>query len=174
MQFCKLDGIYQNVFVDEWVEFLDVKLNKWAILFIGNINKPFQNWTGVLPWVEMKFWNQFLLIFLMISLVTLPSSFLAGLINRHGGFFRKSGLWSLSLTKTGVLTIQSMHSSRLMSSALVFASKFIDVSNLGWCFGNVIINKFFMLLFGHFMDITCFVWKDKNVWWLFYIWNVLF
>ena len=43
MQFCKLEGIYQNIFVDRWLEFLDIKLNKLAIFFIGNINKQFQN-----------------------------------------------------------------------------------------------------------------------------------
>ena len=59
VQFSKLDGICQKMFIDEWVEFLDIKLNKWAILLIGNINKPFQNWIGVLLLVKMKFWNQF-------------------------------------------------------------------------------------------------------------------
>ena len=59
VQFSKLDGICQNMLIDEWVEFLDVKLNKWAILLIGNIIKPFQNWIGILLLVKMKFWNQF-------------------------------------------------------------------------------------------------------------------
>ena len=55
------------------------------------------------------------------------------------------------------------------------ASKFIDVSNLdGVCFGDVVMKKFFMLLFGHFIDIIYFACEDKNVWWLFYSWNVLF
>ena len=31
VQFCKLDGICQNIFIDQLVEFLDVKLNKWAM-----------------------------------------------------------------------------------------------------------------------------------------------
>ena len=64
VQFCKLDDICQNILIDGKVEFLDVKLNKWAIIFIKNINKPFQNWIGIFPLVEMKFWNQFFIDFL--------------------------------------------------------------------------------------------------------------
>ena len=41
VQFFKLDGICQNIFIDGWVQLLDIKLNNWAILFIGHINKPF-------------------------------------------------------------------------------------------------------------------------------------
>ena len=29
-----------------------------------NVNKPFQNWVGILPLVEMKFWKQFFIDFL--------------------------------------------------------------------------------------------------------------
>ena len=76
----------------------------------------------------------FLLIFSLISLLTLPSSFFAGLINRHDGLCQKSGLWSLIVIKAGVLAIHSKRSSRLMSSAMFFASKFIDVYNLGGTF----------------------------------------
>ena len=75
----------------------------------------------------------------MISLLTLPSSFFARLINRHNGFCRKSGLWSLSVIKSSVLAIHSMRSSRLMSSAMFFASKFIDVLNLGGAFLYVFV-----------------------------------
>ena len=70
----------------------------------------------------------------MISFLTSPSLFIAGLINWHDGFCRKSGLLSFSLIKAGVLAIHSMQSSRLMSSAMFFGSKFIDVSNLGGAF----------------------------------------
>ena len=42
------------------------------------------------------------------------------------------------------------------------------------CFGDVVKKKLFMLLFGHVIDITCFVCEDKNFWWLFHFWNVLF
>ena len=75
----------------------------------------------------------------MISLLTLPSLFFAGLINQHDGFCQKSGLWSLSVIKAGILAIHSMWSSRLMSSAMFFASKFIDVSNLGGAFLYVFV-----------------------------------
>ena len=68
----------------------------------------------------------------MISLLTLPSSFFAD--NRHDGFCRMSDLWSLSVIKAGVLALHSMRLSRLTSSAFFFASKFIDVSNLGDAF----------------------------------------
>ena len=75
----------------------------------------------------------------MISLVTLPSSFFAGLINRQDGFCRKFGLWSLSVIKAGVLAIHSMWSSRLMRSTIFFASKFIHDSNLRGAFLNVFV-----------------------------------
>ena len=66
----------------------------------------------------------------MISLLILPSSFFAGLINRHDKFCRKSGLWSISVI-IGVLPIHSMRSSSLISSAMFFALKFSDIYNLG-------------------------------------------
>ena len=31
VQFCKLYGICHNIFIDVWVQFLDVKLNKSTI-----------------------------------------------------------------------------------------------------------------------------------------------
>ena len=43
VQFCKMDHICQNTFIDGWLEFTDVKLNKCAILFNGNMSKSFQN-----------------------------------------------------------------------------------------------------------------------------------
>ena len=67
----------------------------------------------------------------MISLLILPSSFFAGLINRHDKFCRKSGLWSISVIIAGVLPIHSMRSSSLISSAMFFALKFSDIYNLG-------------------------------------------
>ena len=67
----------------------------------------------------------------MISLLTLPSLFFPGLINRPNAFCRKSSLWSLCVIKPGVLAIQSMRSPRLMSSTMLLASKFIDIFNLG-------------------------------------------
>ena len=63
----------------------------------------------------------------MITLLTLPSSFFAGLINRYDGFYRTFGLRSLNVIKTSVLAIHSMWSSSLMGSTIFFASKFIDV-----------------------------------------------
>ena len=48
---------------------------------------------------------------------------------------------------------------------MFFASTFIDVSNLDGaflCFGDVIMKKFFMLLYGHFIDITCLSAKTKT------------
>ena len=62
--FTNWNVFYQNIFIDEWVEFLDIKLNKWAIIFIESMNKLFQNWIGILPLVEMKLWNQFCFNFL--------------------------------------------------------------------------------------------------------------
>ena len=43
VQFCKLNRICQNTFIDGWLEFTGVKLNKCAILFNGNMSKSFQN-----------------------------------------------------------------------------------------------------------------------------------
>ena len=88
-------------------------------------------------WLKWSSEISFPLIFSMISLLTLPSSFFAGLIDWHNGFCRKSGLWSLSVIKGGVLAVHSMQSSRLMSSAMFFASKFIDVFNLSGVFSYV-------------------------------------
>ena len=75
----------------------------------------------------------------MINLLTLTSSFFAGLTNRPDGFCRKPGLWSLSVIKAGALPIHSMQSSRLMSSAMFFDSKFFDVSNLSGAFLYVFV-----------------------------------
>ena len=54
-----------------------------------------------------------------------------------------------------------------------FSLKFIDLSKLGGTFSYVFMKKFFMLLFRHFIDITDFAYKNKNVLRLFYFWNVL-
>ena len=87
--FCKLDGIYQNIFIDGWVEFLDVKFEKWAILFIRNINKSyFKTESAFLHWLKWSSEISFLLIFSMISLIALVSSFFAGLVNRKDGFLK--------------------------------------------------------------------------------------
>ena len=53
VNFCKLDGICQNIFIYGWVGSLDVKLNKWAILFITNVNKPFQKRISIPLLIEM-------------------------------------------------------------------------------------------------------------------------
>ena len=77
----------------------------------------------------------------MISLLTLPSSFFAGLINRQDGFCQKPGLWSLSAIKARVLAIHSMRSSRLMSSVIFFTSKSVDVSSLGSTFLYIFVTR---------------------------------
>ena len=84
----------------------------------------------LLDWLKWSSQISFLLIFLIISLVTLPSSFFTELINRHDGFYRKCALWCFSVKKAGVCARHLMLSCRLMSLSILFASKFIDVSNL--------------------------------------------
>ena len=64
VQFCKMDHICQNTFIDGWLEFTDVKLNKCAIIFNGNTSKSFQNWNIPIPLNEMKFWYEFVIDFL--------------------------------------------------------------------------------------------------------------
>ena len=47
----------------------------------------------------------------------------------------------------------------------VFDSKFIDASNLGGLFvrfGDVVVKTFFMLFFGHFIDLTIFCLRKQK------------
>ena len=62
--------------------------------------------------------------------------------------------------------IHLMYLSRLMSSTKFFGSDFIYVSNLGGAFSSVLWRcheKIFMVLFRHFIDITCFVCETKKL-----------
>ena len=98
----------------------------------------------------------------MIRLLTSPSLLFAGLINTHDGFCRKSGLWSLGLIKAGVLFIHMIRSSRLQSSAMLFASKLIDISILSEAFLYALVNKFLCCLGTSLkLSVVC---KEKNVW----------
>ena len=105
-------------------------INEQPFLLEISINH-FINKSVFFHWLKWSSEISFLLIFSMTSLLTLPSSFFTRLINRHNEFCWKSSLWSLRVIKAGVLAIHSMRSSRLMSSAIFFASNFIDVSSLG-------------------------------------------
>ena len=90
VQFCKIESICQNIFVNSWIEFLNVKCNKWAISFIGNINKLFQTRIAILKLVERKFWNQFFIDFFNDEFANFAK--FAGLINWHDGSCWKSVL----------------------------------------------------------------------------------
>ena len=146
MQFCKPDDVCQNVSVDGWVNSLISSwINEKSFLLGISINH-FKTDLVFFHWLKWSSEISFLLILSMISLPTLISSFFAGLIKRHDGFCRKSSLWSLSVTKAGVLAIHSMRASRKIGLAILFASKFIDVSWFDWCFfvcfGDFIMKKF--------------------------------
>ena len=114
-----------NIFIDGWVEFLDVKLNKFSFLLEISVNH-FKHESILFNWLT---YNSQISV-LWISLITFPSSFFVRLINHQDGFCPKYGLWYLIVIKAAVHAIHSMRSSRLMSLTMVFASKFIYVSNL--------------------------------------------
>ena len=68
-------------------------LNKWAMLLVGKVNKPFPCWFSILS-VKLSSEIRLLLICSMITLLTLSSSFFAWLINLHDKFCPRSCLWS--------------------------------------------------------------------------------
>ena len=73
-------------------------------------------------------------IFSKSCLLTFPSSFFDGLIKRHAGLERKLSLWSLSVTKAGVLAMRLPLSLILSLVDMLFASRLIEASSLGGAF----------------------------------------
>ena len=67
-------------------------------------------------------------------LLTFPSSFFDGFIKRHVGLERQLSLWSLSVTKAGVLAMHSTLSLILSLVDILFASRLIEASSLGAAF----------------------------------------
>ena len=65
------------------------------------------------------------------------SSSFVRLINQPDGICQESGLWSLSVIKTGTLAIHLMQSYRLIILTMAFPFKFIDYSKLGGTFSYV-------------------------------------
>ena len=153
-----IDGYRQNSLMSSWI-------NEQSFLLETSINH-FKTESVFFHWLKWSSEISFPLIFSMISLLTLPSSFFTGLINWHNEFCQKSGLWSLSVIKAGVLAIHSMWSSRLMSSAMFFASKFIDVSNSGVAFLYVFVmswRSFYVVVRAfHGYYLFC-LWRQKGL-----------
>ena len=70
-------------------------------------------------------------------LLTFPSSLFDGFIKRHVGLEWKLSLWSLSVTKEGVLVMCSTLSRISSMVDMLFASRLIDASSLGSAFWQV-------------------------------------
>ena len=101
MQFCKLDGICQNILIDGWLAFLGIELNKWAILFLLEMStnhfKKESVFSHLLKWnSEISFLSIFSMFFwCFIFLMNSAKFIFAELINQHYESCRKSVLWSL-------------------------------------------------------------------------------
>ena len=142
--FSLIDG--QNSLMSSWI-------NEESLLLEISINH-FKTETVFFNWFKWSSEISFSLILSMISLLTLPSSFFTRLIDQHDRFYRKSGLWFLSVLKAVGLAIHSTRSSRLMRSAMFFASKFIDVSNLGGDFLYVFVTLSWRSFLCCYLDIS--------------------
>ena len=77
-------------------------------------------------WLNCNFSKISEFIFSTSCILTFPSSFFDGFIKRHVGLERKLPLWSLSVTKAGVVAMRSTLSLILSLVNMLFASRLIE------------------------------------------------
>ena len=73
-------------------------------------------------------------VFYTSCLLTFTSSFFDGFIKKHVWLERKLSLWSLSVTKAGLLTMRLTLLLIFSLVGMLFASRLVEASSLGGAF----------------------------------------
>ena len=131
------------------------QINEQLLLLKISINH-FKTESVFFHWLKWSFDISFSLILPIITLLTLPSSFFTGFINRQDdGFCRKPGLCSFSVINKSNRSYYTLDAVKIFLNYVAL-----------FCLCDVV-----MLVFTHFIDTIGFVSDDKR---LFYFWNVVF
>ena len=136
-------------------------INRAFILFSINLNQSITVWV-LRHWLHFLWLVIALLIFSRSTLENIPLSLFAELINQHGNLVLKFSLLSFNLTYadwSACCSILFLSFSFFQNILLFFGFLFSGCCPFLLRFGNIIIYKFGIFLFQHFVYIRYFVGK---------------